>query len=96
MNVAGMKCEQIRKRTVSAGDFSAYVAARFDYSLPGEMVLGDRTTSGPGDVFVNHPLRSGQLYRVFVTAYTSPSVSSLDDYIISEYQIVTAIIFVDF
>jgi len=55
---------------------SAYIAARFNYPLPGEMVLGDGTTSGPGDVFVNRPLHSGQLYRVFVTAYTSPSVSA--------------------
>jgi len=62
---------------VSVGESSAYIAARFDYTLPGEMVLGDKTTSGPGDAFVNHPLRSGQLYRVFVTAYTSPSVSNL-------------------
>jgi len=72
-----MICEQIRKRRLSAAadDLSEYIAARFDYSLPGEMVLGDGSTSGPGDVFVNHPLRSGYLYRVFVTAYTSPSVS---------------------
>ena len=63
---------------MSADDRSAYIAARYDYTLPGEMVLGDRTTSGPGDIFVNHPLRSGQLYRVFVTAYTSPSVSTFN------------------
>lgn len=74
-DIAGMKCEQIRKRRVSAGDLDAYIAARFDYSLPGEIVLGDGTTSGPEDVYVNQPLRSGHLYRVFVTAYTSPSVS---------------------
>jgi len=55
-------------------------AARFDHTLPGEMVLGDGSASGPTDVFVNHPLRSGQLYRVFVTAYTSPSVSTRDDF----------------
>jgi len=61
---------------VSVGDSTEYIAARFDYTLPGEMVLGDRTTSGPGDAFVNHPLHSAQLYRVFVTAYTSPSVST--------------------
>jgi len=54
--------------------------ARFDHTLPGEMVLGDGSASGPADVFVNHPLRSGQLYRVFVTAYTSPSVSTRDDF----------------
>jgi len=62
---------------VSTGDNSAYIAARYDYTLPGEMVLGDGSTSGPGDVFVNHPLRTGQMYRVFVVAYTSPSVSIL-------------------
>ena len=61
---------------MSAADSSEYIAARYDYTLPGEMVLGDVTTSGPGDVFVNHPLRTGQWYRVFVTAYTSPSVST--------------------
>ena len=83
---------------MSEGDFSAYIAARFDHTLPGEMVLGvgraarfdhtlpgemvlgDGSASGPADVFVNHPLRSGQLYRVFVTAYTSPSVSTCDDF----------------
>jgi len=79
MNVDGMKCVQLRKRRISASDGSEYIAARFDYTLPGEMVLGDRTTSGPGDVFLNYPLKSSQLYRVFVTAYTSPSVSSLLD-----------------
>ena len=71
-----MRCVQMRKRRVTAGDLSAYIAARYDYSLPGEMVLGDLSQSGPADAFVNHELRPGQLYRVFVTAYTSPSVSN--------------------
>ena len=74
---------------MSADDKAAYIAARFDYTLPGEMVLGDRTTSGPGDVFVNHPLHSRQLYRVFVTAYSSPSVSSFT--LLAQFETITFI-----
>ena len=50
----------------------AWIAARFDGSMPKDMELGDNSFQGE---FFNRPLQTDKKYRVFVRAYTDDNVS---------------------
>lgn len=52
----------------------AWIAARFVGPMQSSFLLGDGSSPGNGR-FYNQPLIPGQLYRVFVRAYTADNVS---------------------